>query len=107
MAQVQTDTSSFPLSLRPWPTQGTEDDLETTISRIFESRGHFKNITEQSLTEEIKQQHASGEDAYSDAGEADEDAEELDPKARREKVLAAKAEMWQSLEYVHLSVIPT
>ena len=99
MAQVQTDTSSFPLSLRPWPSQETDESLDTTISRIFEARGHFKNVTEQILLDEISQETPSVE-LQPNVARVGENEDELDPKARREKLYAAKTEMWQCLKYV-------
>ncbi|KAI9661201.1 MAG: RNA polymerase II mediator complex subunit [Bathelium mastoideum] len=105
MTQSETQSPSFPLSLRPWPTNETEESLKVVISRVFESRGHFKDISEQSLLDEIQAEQASKSQTRSDLDHVDESKDELDPKARLEKIYATKAEMWQSLSQAHQEVL--
>ena len=99
MTLANTHSPALSLSLRPWPSQDSEESLKTTISRIFESRGHFKNLSEQSLEREIQ----TSQDIYADGLEmieqCNEKEEELDPKIRREKLHAVKIEMLQNLKY--------
>ncbi|KAL9096587.1 MAG: hypothetical protein Q9165_001074 [Trypethelium subeluteriae] len=98
------ESTSFPLSLRPWPNLETEDSLNSTISRIFESRGHFKDITEQKLVNEIELEQDTTLESVSASGQPTENEDELDPKARREKLYAAKTEMWHGLHQAQQEV---
>lgn len=42
------------LSLKAWPSPETKDSLPLLISRINEQRGSFRDVTEESLAEEIR-----------------------------------------------------
>jgi hypothetical protein len=73
--------NDLPLSLRAWP---RKDDSDTTlslrISRINLERGSFRNVTEESLEEEIQQSEA-GVEAANVSRESDEEGvkdEDLD-----------------------------
>ncbi|KAF2236727.1 hypothetical protein EV356DRAFT_512493 [Viridothelium virens] len=105
MAQSQPESPSFSLSLRPWPSLETEDSLNSTISRIFESRGHFKDIIEQKLVNEIELEQDSNLESVLGLGQPNENEDELDPKTRREKLYIAKTEMWQGLHQAQQEVL--
>ena len=79
---------SFPLSLRVWSEkEDTTAPLGSLVTRINEERGHFRNITEDSLREEIE--HG---DTLQDAVESDVD-DVYDPEQRRKTLYAARTEM--------------
>lgn len=83
----------FPLALRPSADDyGTESSLKVLVDRIYKERGHMRNITEQSLREEIEEKDAAvaseSESSDSDDRDAGEDAE-----AKMKTLVAAKEEM--------------
>ena len=93
MASETRTSTSFPLSLRPQAVKHDEaDPIPEFIRRLKEERGHLRNITEESLREELRQAE-DGESEEGDGGQ--EDAEALDPEAQRKRVYEAKAEMLQ------------
>lgn len=78
------------LSLRSWPTEDpSSQSLPSKIARINVQKGSFRNITEESLQEEIRALEA-GETGIED-GE-DNDAAR-DAKGRREEIVAAREEI--------------
>jgi mediator of RNA polymerase II transcription subunit 17 len=91
------------VTLRPWPAPKKEElsqeDLLFKIEQLAIERGHLRNITEQSLQEDI--------DAGKDVPDATMDGlkqEEKKPDAlsdqeQREKVHKAGLEIWSQVEY--------
>jgi len=87
-------TNGFlPRSLQPWSHQNSEEESLTSIlGRIYEERGHFRNITEDSLKAEIASQDDGGADAVSE--EEDEEVQAIsDNNNQPEKLQAARREM--------------
>ncbi|KAI9709706.1 MAG: RNA polymerase II mediator complex subunit [Bogoriella megaspora] len=104
MAEESSEGSTFPLSLRPWPgREAEEDDLKTTIERVFQERGHFRYITEEGLAEEIAKASEEGEEDKDEQKTEEED--ESDYKARREKLQAAKMEMLQDVSRAQQEIL--
>lgn len=71
-----------------------EEALTTILGRIFEERGHFRHITEQSLDAELAAEDA--QESSSDAEDEDDDTgdgDELDVKDRREQVQAVREQL--------------
>ena len=83
------------ISLRAWPAKDVkQQSLPLLISRVNQQRGSFRNITEQSLEEEI-QAIKAGE---IQSGQEDVDSssdETVDAKSRTEDVKAARVEILQ------------
>lgn len=92
------------VALRPWPApkkeELTQDDLLFKIEQLASERGHLRNITEQSLQEDID----AGKDIPDDAAEgAHKEKKENEAPSRQEqleKVFKAGQEMYSHLEYV-------
>lgn len=86
----------FPISLRSWPLKNQDPmgALPTLIERIDQQRGGFRNITEESLRQEIAEEEAAaaaGEDhAVSDGGEGEPD--------RLKALMEARAEMLHNIQ---------
>jgi len=79
------------LSIRALPPDLTaKQTLPQLLARIHEQRGHFRNVTEASLEEEIRVAEASGRDQV--AVRADE-PDVPDDEARRTQIYEARAEM--------------
>lgn len=86
-------TEKVSLSLRAWPTEDTNaESLSSLIARINEQRGGFRNITEQSLEEEIRAQEA-GESTVDETSADPIGLDETDLKSRREEVIEARDEI--------------
>jgi mediator of RNA polymerase II transcription subunit 17 len=91
------------VTLRPWPAPKKEElsqeDLLFKIEQLAIERGHLRNITEQSLQEDID----AGKDvpdATTDGlkqGEKKPDA--LSDQEQREKVHKVGQEIWSQVEY--------
>ena len=90
--------SSTELTLQPLhdEEQGNES-LEYLISRIFADRGHFKNVSEQSLRDEIADKGSKNEKPSQDT-ESSIDSASKDP---REQVYLKKAELLGYIRYDH------
>ncbi|KAI9700700.1 MAG: RNA polymerase II mediator complex subunit [Candelina mexicana] len=92
MNAIATGTMSeaLSLSLRSWPKEDPgSQSLPSKISRINAQKGSFRNITEESLEEEIRaleagETHVKDEDATDEAQSA---------KGRREEIAAAREEI--------------
>ena len=83
-------------SIRPWITEDAEKKaVPFLISRIIDQKGGFRNISEESLQEEI----ATGESQIEDASSLDEKTGE-DERPRDEQVKAAKQEVMRFSQYV-------
>lgn len=79
--------NNFPISLRPWPssTKPAEGpDLKRLFERINSERGGFRNLTEESLRQEIAEEEA---DKPEDENEESEDDEE-EPDKMKELMVA-------------------
>jgi mediator of RNA polymerase II transcription subunit 17 len=94
----------FPISLRAWPPQSNNATaLSTLISRINAERGSFRNITEESLREEIRKEEAGLSAATGGDGSEDEEAEDEEPD-RMKEVMTAREQMLGQLEYVSIPI---
>ncbi len=88
------------VTLRPWPPQKKEQqsqqDLQLQIHQLTTERGHIRDITEQSLQEDI----ATGKNVPDEATES-KDKEKQAPTSQemREKIFNAQKEMYSHLEY--------
>jgi len=89
---------SFALALQPAHGADTQQrSIQQLITRINEERGAFRNVTEETLHDEIAK-------ALSGTGNEDLDAEEdaIDPQdidARRKEVYTARNEMLKFIGY--------
>ena len=84
---------AFPLSLRPVARKATGDDQESLqylIQRINEERGHFRNITEESLRQEIDALESVDSKLEDDTAPEEKPQ---DVEARRKEIYAARADM--------------
>ena len=81
------------LSLQAFPlVDQDKESLQYLIRRINEQKGSFRNVTEQSLEEEIHALEAG--ETQPDDGDVVETVEEAeDPKAKREEVSKARDEI--------------
>ena len=82
------------VSLRPVAPQREDDlTLRTLINRIYQERGHMRNVTQESLRAEIEAEETEAEDDQlsDDVQNIEEDAG--DPEARLKTLFAAKEEM--------------
>ncbi|KAG8530158.1 uncharacterized protein KY384_005641 [Bacidia gigantensis] len=90
--------SSVSISLQA-PPLPIPNDLQYLISRINEQKGGFRNVTEESLEEEIKN---GAEEAVEEESEDDEPTDdEEDPQSKKEKVQKAKEEMLKQVNQAH------
>ncbi|KAF1837305.1 hypothetical protein BDW02DRAFT_628048 [Decorospora gaudefroyi] len=92
------------VTLRPWPAPQEElsqEDLLFKIEQLASERGHLRNITEQSLQEDIDAgKHVP--EATVEADSADLDEKEKDAPSgqdQRDKVFKAAQEMYSHLEW--------
>ena len=77
-----------------------QDSLQYLIARITEQRGSFRNLTEESLEEEIK----NGANEKVILGEEDVEVtlgELQDVKTKKEEVYKARDEMLKQIKCVH------
>lgn len=91
------DLSSTPLSLplRVWPKEDpNETSLPVLIQRINEQKGQFRNVTEQSLEEEI-QASTSGDDTVEREGHEHDKSSRNgeDEFGRKETLLSAREDL--------------
>ncbi|GAB7339366.1 hypothetical protein MBLNU457_6007t2 [Dothideomycetes sp. NU457] len=83
----------LPQSLRPASHQANDSEsLLLILGRIYEERGHFKDVTEQSLEAEIAAQD-NGETASIAESEQDEEQVLKESKSRPEELRAARQEL--------------
>jgi len=89
---------SFALALQPASGADTQQkSIQQLITRINEERGAFRNVTEESLRDEIAK---AATDAGNEALDEEEDA--VDPQdidARRKEVYTARGEMLKFIGY--------
>ena len=93
------------VTLRPWPApkkeELTQDDLLFKIEQLASERGHLRNITEQSLQEDIDAgKHVPSDNTDTDAVKEEEKKEKEAPslQEQREKVMKVGMEMYSHLE---------
>ncbi|PGG99019.1 hypothetical protein AJ79_08718 [Helicocarpus griseus UAMH5409] len=90
---------SFSLPLRAVGQKATEPDpLPIRIAQINAQRGSFRNVTEQSLQEEIDAQRAAGVDAQE---VAEAESEEVKPSDRLEQLFKSRAEIVEFAMQAH------
>lgn len=90
----------FPISLKSWPlkNQDPASTLPTFYQRIEQQRGGFRNVTEESLRQEIAEEEAAaaaGEDNANSDGEKEEEPDRL------KALMEAKTEMFHHIQYVY------
>jgi Subunit 17 of Mediator complex len=99
------NSSSLPLSLRPWPRQKAgHDQLQFTIGRMQLEHGGFRQIKEDALIQEIAAAKNSDKsvDGQSAEGDAPQVGDNVGEKGTKEYIMAKKAKMMQHLGYVCL-----
>ncbi|KAI9833699.1 MAG: RNA polymerase II mediator complex subunit [Phylliscum demangeonii] len=97
--------SSLALPLRVWPTEDPIlDSLPSLVRRINEQKGHFRNVTEQSVDDEIRDANADAETHGSKTREEDDDEDDVEPvedeedaSVRKEALRAAKEEILKQI----------
>jgi mediator of RNA polymerase II transcription subunit 17, fungi type len=90
--------NEFPLSLRAWPKKDdTSTALSSLISRINVERGSFRNVTEESLEEEIRQSE-SGVGAANSGGESDEEQAKEEDSERTKELATTREDILGQLE---------
>lgn len=104
-------TTSTSLSFKPWTRDRSDDTaLKDVLARVNLERGHFRDITEASLQEEIAADGAidssSSEDEESDEEESDEEESEARNRKQktpttRKELYAARWEMMQHTQAAH------
>ncbi|KAG4443503.1 hypothetical protein IFR05_000976 [Cadophora sp. M221] len=92
---MDTIPNEFPISLRSWPSANSNDALPSIIQRINLERGGFKNITEESLREEIAREELNNGD---NGDSSSEDEEEPD---RAKELNTAREEFIGQIEQAH------
>ena len=92
--------NDFPISLKSWPSSNSNEpsSLATLIQRINVERGGFRDISEDSLRQEIAEAEAESSPGEEDGSSGEEDEEE-EPD-RMKELMTAKEEMLLQLEYV-------
>ncbi|KAH7312018.1 subunit 17 of mediator complex-domain-containing protein [Rhexocercosporidium sp. MPI-PUGE-AT-0058] len=92
---MDTIPNEFPISLRSWPSANSNDALPSIIQRINLERGGFKNITEESLREEIAREELNN----GDNGDSSSEDEEEPDKAK--ELNTAREEFIGQIEQAH------
>ena len=90
----------LPLSLQPFPrTNGEKQSLQYLISRINDQRGSFRNVTEQSLEEEIRGLEKNEVlESQDDVTESVEDVESA--KTHKEELSSKRDEILSQIAWV-------
>ena len=90
----------FPISLQSWPSKNNDpaSTLPTLFQRIFVERGGLRNITEESLRQEIAEEEAAAA-AGNEKGASDE--EEDEEPDRLKELMTARADMLDHIQYVY------
>jgi mediator of RNA polymerase II transcription subunit 17 len=92
--------SSFPISLRAWPSNNDKSiALSTLITRINNERGSFRSVTEEDLEEEIKKDEA-GLDTGKDDAESENEGSDEDEPDRLKEISTAREQILGELEQV-------
>jgi mediator of RNA polymerase II transcription subunit 17 len=92
--------NDFPISLRSWPSKQNDlkTGLPTLIQRINLERGGFREISEESLKQEIANVVAAGTSSNG-ASDDEEEAEEENEPDRLKEVMTVREEMLGHVEY--------
>jgi mediator of RNA polymerase II transcription subunit 17 len=93
MDQATSDAQiTEPFSLRAWPAKNNSaPPLATLVERINTQKGSFRNVTEQSLGEELAAQE-SGDKVDGESSGTDE-GDEIEEKSKKEQLYEAKGEL--------------
>ena len=97
--------NEFPISLQAWPTKNNDSDtsLRSLIERINLQRGSFREISEESLRQEIAEEEA-GKNAEDDDGTSEDDDDEEEHPDRLKELMKARDELIGQIEYVRVMV---
>jgi mediator of RNA polymerase II transcription subunit 17 len=89
----------FPISLQPWSSKNNDHArvLPAFFQRVYVERGGLRNVTEESLREEIAEEEAAA--AAGEGDGADEEAVEEEPD-RAKELMTARADMLDHIQYV-------
>ncbi|KAA8568905.1 hypothetical protein EYC84_007882 [Monilinia fructicola] len=92
--------SGIPLSLRPAPTNTSNSSipLPQLIARINAERGGFRNLSEDSLRQEIAEAELGGDEEENESSSEEEVEEEPD---RMKELLTARDEILGQIEHAH------
>lgn len=92
--------NEFPISLKSWPSSNNNDStsLPGLIQRVNFERGGFRDISEESLRQEIAEAEAESSNGEED-GSSEEGEREEEPD-RMKELMTARDEMLVQLEYV-------
>ncbi|KAF4626798.1 hypothetical protein G7Y89_g11358 [Cudoniella acicularis] len=95
--------NEFPISLRSWPSSKANEPspLPTLIARINLERGGFKDISEESLKQEIAEAEAAASAGEEDGSSDEEDGEEAPDRLK--EVMAAREEILSQIEWAYQS----
>lgn len=91
------------VALRPWPAPNKGalniEDILAQVSQLTAERGHLRDITEQTLQDEVEASRDSGDVV---AGDSEEKEKIVEPsvKEKLEEIHAARIEMLKKLECV-------
>jgi mediator of RNA polymerase II transcription subunit 17 len=87
----------FPISLQSWPSKNNDPAtaLPTFFQRIYVERGGLRNITEQSLRQEIAHEEAAA--AAGGNGAVEEEQAEEKPD-RMKELMTARADMLDHIQ---------
>ncbi|KAM3066547.1 RNA polymerase II mediator complex subunit [Clarireedia jacksonii] len=105
---MSSSPNALPISLRPAPkSTNSAIPLPLLISRINAERGSFRNLSEDSLRQEIAEAEAGGnkeveEESSSDDEDEEEEKEEPD---RMKELLTARDEILGQIEHAHNSAM--
>lgn len=88
--------ASLMLPLRPQKAKSIKKDtLPIRIAQINAQRGSFRNVTEQSLQDEIKAQKENSKEEDEEEGQEKENVNEEDATERQELLYKKRAEIIQ------------
>ncbi|KUL89249.1 hypothetical protein ZTR_03778 [Talaromyces verruculosus] len=95
--------ASLMLPLRPQKAKSSKkDNLPIRIAQINAQRGSFRNITEQSLQEEIKAQKEKSKEEQEEEEKKEENVNEVDATERQELLYKKRAEIIQFAAQAHM-----
>ncbi|TVY54779.1 Mediator of RNA polymerase II transcription subunit, partial [Lachnellula suecica] len=90
----------FPISLKSWPSSSSSDpsSLATLIQRINIERGGFRDISEESLRQEIAEEEAAAATSAEEEDDSSEEEDGEDEPDRMKELMTARQEMMVQLE---------
>lgn len=92
------------LSLKSWPDENPEvTSVSSLISQIQAQRGHFRDVNENILREEIAAGKDEVQDSETNEGEAEDKADKVAEKDSTTELRNAKREMMGLVAYVYLA----